>query len=127
MITCKKQQNVYLCATLNSMELDFKKLDGLIPAVIQNDHDKTVLMVGFMNEDAYKKTQESGYVYFWSRTRQSLWMKGETSGNRLKVISLTTDCDNDTLLAIVKIEGDGVCCHTGSKSCFFRQMEFSDL
>ena len=127
MITCKKQQNVYLCVTLNSMELDFKKLDGLIPAIIQNDHDKTVLMVGFMNEDAYKKTQESGYVYFWSRTRQSLWMKGETSGNRLKVISLATDCDNDTLLASVKIEGDGVCCHTGSKSCFFRKMEFSDL
>ena len=104
------------------MNIDFSKLNGLIPVVVQNDHDKTVLMVGFMNEDAYEKTRESGYVYFWSRTRQSLWMKGETSGNRLKVASLAIDCDNDTLLANVNIEGDGVCCHTGSKSCFFRKV-----
>ena len=103
------------------MELDFKKLGGLIPVVVQSHQDKTVLMVGFMNEDAYKKTRESGYVYFWSRTRKALWMKGETSGNKLKVVSLATDCDNDTLLATVTIEDDGVCCHTGSRSCFFNQ------
>ena len=108
------------------MDLDFTKLDGIIPAVIQNDKDKAVLMVGFMDKDAYEKTRESGYVHFWSRTRQSLWMKGETSGNRLKVITLATDCDNDTLLATVNIEGDGVCCHTGSKSCFFHKIQPND-
>ena len=79
-------------------ELDFDKLGGLIPAVVQNASDSEVLMVGFMNQEALKKTLSSGYVTFYSRTRQKLWTKGETSGNRLRIVSATTDCDRDTLL-----------------------------
>jgi len=102
--------------------LDFNKLDGLVPVVVQQADTNAVLMVGFMNEDAYNHTLETRYVYFWSRTRQALWMKGETSGNKLKVKELLVDCDNDTILAKVKIEGDGVCCHTGAESCFFAKI-----
>ncbi len=104
-------------------QLDFKKLGGLVPVVVQDTTTDEVLMLGFMNQDAYQKTLETGYMYFWSRTRQSLWMKGETSGNKLKVSELTADCDADTVLAKVTIEGDGVCCHTGAKSCFFAKID----
>lgn len=104
-------------------ELNFKKLNGLIPVVVQDNETNTVLMVGFMNQDAYQKTIETGYIYFWSRTRKSLWMKGETSGNKLKLVQLFVDCDNDTILAKAKIEGDGICCHTGAKDCFFQEIE----
>lgn len=100
------------------MEIDFQKMDGLAPAVVQEDSTGEVLMLGFMNPEAYARTTESGYVTFYSRTRQKLWMKGETSGNRLRVISATTDCDRDTLLFRVFVEGDGLVCHTGTKSCF---------
>jgi phosphoribosyl-AMP cyclohydrolase len=100
------------------MEIDFAKMDGLAPAVVQEDSSGEVLMLGFMNPEAYARTVETGYVTFYSRTRQKLWMKGETSGNRLRVISATTDCDRDTLLFRVFVEGDGLVCHTGSKSCF---------
>lgn len=99
--------------------LDFAKMDGLLPAIIQNETTRDVLMLGFMNEEAYQKTLETGYVYFWSRTRQSLWMKGETSGNKLRVISIAKDCDDDTLLIQATIEGEGVCCHTGAENCFY--------
>lgn len=100
------------------MEIDFAKMDGLAPAIVQEDATGDVLMVGFMNLQAFARTADSGYVTFYSRTRQKLWTKGETSGNRLRVISAFTDCDRDTILLRVRVEGDGVVCHTGSKSCF---------
>ena len=98
--------------------MDFSKLNGLIPAVIQDDGTGEVLMVGFMNADALARTRASGYATFFSRTRNTLWMKGETSGNRLAVVSMATDCDDDTLLVRVRCEGDGNVCHTGARSCF---------
>lgn len=101
--------------------MDFSKLDGLIPAVIQDDATNEVLMVGFMNEQALARTRESGYATFFSRTRNTLWMKGETSGNRLAVVSLLTDCDDDTLLVRVRREGDGLVCHLGRRSCFVEE------
>lgn len=100
------------------MEIDFEKMDGLAPAVVQEDATGEVLMLGFMNPEAFAKTLDTGYVTFYSRTRQKLWTKGETSGNRLRVISATTDCDRDTVLLRVQVEGDGLVCHTGTKSCF---------
>jgi phosphoribosyl-AMP cyclohydrolase len=100
------------------MEIDFDKMDGLAPAIVQEDTTGEVLMVGFMNSEAFARTVETGYVTFYSRTRQKLWTKGETSGNRLRVITAFTDCDRDTVLLRVQVEGDGVVCHTGSKSCF---------
>jgi phosphoribosyl-AMP cyclohydrolase len=100
--------------------MDFSKLDGLIPAVIQDADNAEVLMVGFMNEEALRLTTETGFATFFSRTRNKLWMKGETSGNRLQVVELLTDCDDDTVLVKVKRLGDGKVCHTGERSCFFR-------
>jgi phosphoribosyl-AMP cyclohydrolase len=100
------------------MQIDFDKMDGLAPAIVQEDSTGQVLMVGFMNSEAYSRTVETGYVTFYSRTRQKLWMKGETSGNRLRVISALADCDYDTVLFRVHVEGDGLVCHTGTKSCF---------
>jgi phosphoribosyl-AMP cyclohydrolase len=100
--------------------MDFSKLDGLIPAVIQDAESAEVLMVGFMNEEALRLTTESGFATFFSRSRSKLWMKGETSGNRLQVVEMLTDCDDDTVLVKVKRLGDGNVCHTGERSCFFR-------
>jgi phosphoribosyl-AMP cyclohydrolase len=104
------------------MQLDFKKLDGLIPAVIQDHSTGRVLMVGFMNEEAFRKTVESGFATFFSRSRHSLWLKGETSGHRLVVKNISTDCDNDTVLVQVEAQGPGVC-HEGYESCFFRSLK----
>ena len=100
------------------MDIDFEKMDGLAPAIVQEDSTGEVLMVGFMNAAAYASTAQTGYVTFYSRTRQTLWTKGETSGNRLRIVSALTDCDRDTLLFRVVVEGDGLVCHTGTKSCF---------
>ena len=102
--------------------MDFSKLDGLIPAVVQDATSSEVLMVGFMNARAWELTQETGYVTFFSRTRNTLWMKGETSGNRLKVVRLLTDCDTDTVLARVERQGDGLVCHLGTVSCFTQEI-----
>jgi phosphoribosyl-ATP pyrophosphohydrolase/phosphoribosyl-AMP cyclohydrolase len=99
-------------------EMDFDKMGGLLPAVVQDWRDGSVLMVGFMNREALEQTLGRGYVTFFSRTRAQLWMKGETSGNRLKVVSVLTDCDRDTLLLRVEVEGGGVVCHRGTRSCF---------
>ena len=99
-------------------DFDFDKLGGLIPAVVQASSNGEVLMVGFMNRDALDRTLQEGYVTFFSRTRQQLWMKGESSGNRLRVVSACTDCDRDTLLLRVEVEGAGLVCHRGSRSCF---------
>jgi phosphoribosyl-AMP cyclohydrolase len=103
-----------------AVKLDFAKMDGLLPAIVQDAVSGEVLMVGFLNETSYAKTLETGFVTFWSRTRQKLWMKGETSGNRLRVVSAATDCDQDTLLFRVEVEGDGLVCHEGTVSCFTR-------
>lgn len=100
--------------------VDFAKMDGLVPAIVQDAESKEVLMVGFFNEESYQRTLDTGFVTFWSRTRQKLWMKGESSGNRLRIVSAATDCDQDTLLFQVKVEGDGLVCHEGTVSCFTR-------
>ncbi len=105
------------------MEMNFDKLDGLIPAVVQDDESNEVLMVGFMNEEALRRTTASGFATFFSRTRNTLWMKGETSGNRLQVVRMLTDCDVDTVLVRVRRLGEGNVCHTGARSCFFRELE----
>ena len=98
--------------------MDFSKLDGLIPAVIQDAESAEVLMVGFMNQEALDLTKASGFATFFSRTRNKLWMKGETSGNRLQVVQMLSDCDDDTVLVKVKRLGDGNVCHTGDRTCF---------
>ena len=102
--------------------MDFSKLDGLIPAVIQDADSSEVLMVGFMNEQALADTRRTGYATFFSRSRNTLWTKGETSGNKLEVREIFVDCDEDTVLLKVKRLGDGNVCHTGARSCFFRQL-----
>jgi phosphoribosyl-AMP cyclohydrolase len=100
--------------------MDYSKLDGLIPAVVQDHATGEVLMVGFMNADAVERTVQTGFATFFSRTRGALWTKGETSGNRLQVEQMLVDCDEDTLLLRVKRLGDGNVCHTGERTCFFR-------
>ena len=98
--------------------IDFNKMQGLVAAIVQDSGTGEILMLGFMNEDAFSRTRTSGYVTFFSRTRNILWTKGESSGNRLKVVSMSTDCDRDTLLVRVQVEGAGVVCHLGTRSCF---------
>jgi phosphoribosyl-AMP cyclohydrolase len=101
-----------------NQEIDFDKMRGLVPAIVQDAASGEVLMLGFMNREAYERTLSAGYVTFYSRTRNQLWTKGETSGNKLKLISASTDCDRDTLLFRVEVEGAGVVCHEGTRSCF---------
>ena len=98
------------------MTIDFEKMGGLVPAIIQDAKTKNVLMLGFMNQEAYEKTLETGKVTFWSRSRNQLWTKGETSGNFLNLVSIQNDCDNDTLL--VKVNPIGPTCHTGTDTCW---------
>jgi len=105
------------------MGMDFEKLNGLIPAVVQDDESNEVLMVGFMNDEALQRTVASGFATFFSRTRNKLWTKGETSGNCLQVVRILTDCDDDTVLVRVKRLGVGNVCHTGTRSCFSRDLE----
>ena len=109
----------------NTMNLDFTKFDGLLPAVVQDATSGRVLMVGFMNDEAWLKTRETGFVTFYSRSRNKLWMKGESSGHRLVVKEIFTDCDVDTVVIKVDALGPGVC-HEGYESCFFRKLEGSD-
>jgi len=104
------------------MDLDFTKLDGLIPAIIQDHSTGRVLMVGFMNDEAFRKTVETGFAVFFSRSRNKLWLKGETSGHRLVVKKIETDCDQDSLVVQVEAIGPGVC-HNGYHSCFYRTLE----
>lgn len=98
------------------MKIDFEKMGGLVPAIIQDATTKNVLMLGFMNEEAYQKTIDTRHVTFWSRTRQTLWTKGETSGHFLNLVSMQIDCDNDTLL--VKVNPVGPTCHKGTDTCW---------
>ena len=100
--------------------MDFSKLDGLIPAVIQDATSNEVLMVGFMNQEAWDRTRETGFATFFSRTRNKLWMKGETAGNPLSGKEMRVDCDDDTGLLRVTRNGDGNVCHTGERTCFYR-------
>jgi phosphoribosyl-AMP cyclohydrolase len=102
--------------------MDYLKLHGLVPAVVQDDETGEVLMVGFMNEAALARTLETGFATFFSRSRQRLWTKGETSGNRLEVRRVLADCDDDTLLLRVTRLGEGTVCHTGQRSCFCREL-----
>ncbi len=98
--------------------IDFGKMDGLVAGIVQDAQSGEVLMLGFLNPESFARTLETGFVTFWSRTRQKLWMKGETSGNRLRIVSAATDCDTDALLFRVVVEGDGLVCHEGTVSCF---------
>jgi phosphoribosyl-AMP cyclohydrolase len=102
--------------------IDFEKMEGLVPGIVQDARTGQVLMLGFLNEESWRKTKETGFVTFWSRTRKKLWMKGETSGNRLRIVETATDCDNDALLFRVEVEGDGLVCHEGTVSCFTRPL-----
>ena len=101
------------------MDIDFEKMGGLVPAIVQDNVTRKVLMLGFMNKEAYQKTVETGKVTFWSRTRNRLWTKGETSGNFLNVKEILLDCDGDTLL--IKARPDGPVCHTGADTCWNEQ------
>ena len=106
--------------------IDFEKMDGLVAGIVQDATSGEVLMLGFLNPASYARTLETGFVTFWSRSRQKLWMKGESSGNRLRIVSATTDCDNDALLFRVAVEGDGLVCHEGTVSCFTKPLAFSE-
>ena len=105
--------------SISTTDLDFDKLNGLLAVVIQDAKTNRVLMVGFMNAESYARTLETGFVVFFSRSRNKLWMKGETSGHTLQVVAMSTDCDRDALLIMVKANGPGVC-HEGFESCFSR-------
>ena len=106
----------------DAVEIDFAKTDGLVAGIVQDATTGELLMLGFLNEESYARTLESGYVTFWSRSRQKLWRKGESSGNRLRIVTAATDCDNDALLFRVHVEGDGLVCHEGTVSCFTKSI-----
>lgn len=105
--------------------IDFEKMNGLVPAIIQDSKSLKVLMLGFMNEEAYKKTVQTGKVTFFSRTRNTLWTKGETSGNFLNLVDIKLDCDNDTLL--IQVNPVGPVCHTGADTCWNEKNEVNPL
>ena len=107
------------------MEINFEKMQGLAPAVIQDASTGELLMLGFMNREALALSLSTGFVTFYSRTRQTLWTKGETSGNRLQIVSAWADCDRDTVLMRVRVLGEGKVCHTGSRSCFTEELELA--
>ena len=102
------------------LAIDFEKMGGLVPGIVQHATTGQVLMLGFLNRESYLHTLDSGFVTFFSRTRNKLWMKGETSGNRLRIVSTSTDCATDALLFRVTVDGDGLVCHEGTVSCFTR-------
>ena len=106
-------------------KIDFEKMRGLAPAIVQDAENGDVLMLGFVNPESLAITMKTGFVTFYSRTRRKLWTKGETSGNRLEVISASTDCDVDTLLFRVRVQGDGLVCHEGTRSCFTKNILLS--
>ncbi len=102
-------------------EIDFKKGGGLVPVVAQDAESREILMLAYANKEALDKTRQTGYAHYYSRSRRRIWMKGEESGNRQKVIKILVDCDADSLIYLV--EQTGVACHTGNKSCFYRLVE----
>lgn len=101
--------------------IDFQKSNGLVPTIIQDYKTGDVYMLGYMNEESFAKTKETGFVHFWSRRRKKIWMKGEESGNKLSVKEILEDCDNDTLLIKAELLGTA-CCHTGALTCFFQKV-----
>ncbi|EOS60395.1 hypothetical protein C815_01385 [Firmicutes bacterium M10-2] len=103
------------------IKVDFDKGNGLVPAIVQDVHTKEVLMLGYMNEESLRKTLQTGLATYWSRSRNELWTKGETSGHFQHVKKIMIDCDEDTLL--VEVEQEGAACHTGHRSCFYRELE----
>ncbi|MEM1566227.1 MAG: phosphoribosyl-AMP cyclohydrolase [Candidatus Bathyarchaeia archaeon] len=105
-------------------QLDFQKGGGLIPVIVQDVNTKEVLMLAYTNLEALKKTMETGYAHYWSRSRKKLWMKGETSGNVQRVKKILVDCDNDALLFLVEQKGNA--CHTGQRTCFHNRIEMED-
>lgn len=107
------------------MEIDFNKMGGLVPAIVQDAQTRKVLMLGYMNEEAYNKTVETGKVTFWSRSRQTIWTKGETSGNFLDVVDIKNDCDHDTLL--IQAHPCGPVCHTGADTCWGEENQANPL
>jgi phosphoribosyl-ATP pyrophosphohydrolase/phosphoribosyl-AMP cyclohydrolase len=109
-----------------NIDIDFEKMQGLAPVVIQDAANGELLMLGFMNKEALDHTLQSGFVTFYSRTRQKLWTKGESSGNRLQVVDAWTDCDRDTILFRVQVLGEGKVCHNGTRSCFTQQLALSN-
>ena len=111
--------------TLETRELDFKKGNGLIPVVAQDFKSKKVLMMAYVNEEALRRTLESGYAHYWSRSRGRLWMKGETSGNVQRVVEIIADCDHDALLFLVEQKGN--VCHTGKETCFHNKLEHVEV
>ena len=109
---------------MHAVPIDFaKSTDGLVAGIVQDARTGEILMLGFLNEESYAHTLHTGYVTFWSRSRGKLWLKGETSGNRLRIVTAATDCDNDALLFRVEVEGDGLVCHEGTVSCFTKAIE----
>ena len=102
-------------------KLDWKKMDGLIPVVVQDANSKEMLMLAYANKEALQKTMETGFAHYWSRSRQQLWKKGETSGHTQKIKSVIADCDYDAILYVV--EQKGPACHTGAQSCFHHEIE----
>jgi phosphoribosyl-ATP pyrophosphohydrolase/phosphoribosyl-AMP cyclohydrolase len=108
-----------------AMRIDFDKMQGLVPAVVQDVASGELLMLGFLNQEALDATLRTGLVTFYSRTRQALWTKGETSGNYLRVVDAWTDCDRDTVLFRVRVLGEGKVCHTGTRSCFTEELPLS--
>ncbi|HAM31606.1 MAG TPA: phosphoribosyl-AMP cyclohydrolase [Erysipelotrichaceae bacterium] len=103
------------------IKVDFEKGNGLVPAIVQDVRTKEVLMLGYMNEESLKKTLETKLATYWSRSRNELWTKGETSGHYQHVKNIYVDCDEDTLL--LEVEQDGAACHTGHRSCFYRKLD----
>ena len=99
--------------------------DGLIPAIVTDRHTREILMFAWMDAEALRLTLSTGHAHFWSRSRKRIWLKGEESGNRLAVKAIHTDCDQDVLQVEAEIEGNGVACHTGARSCFYRQLELA--
>jgi phosphoribosyl-AMP cyclohydrolase len=109
------------------LQIDFNKMQGLVPAIVQDAESDEILMLGFMNQEAFERTLSIGYVTFFSRTRNELWTKGESSGNRLRVVAISTDCDCDTFLIRVEVEGAGLVCHLGTRSCFTQELQVPSL
>lgn len=111
---------------MQTMEIDFEKLGGLAPAIVQDSETSEVLMLGFVNPESLALAMKTGFVTFYSRTRKKLWTKGEASGNYLEIISASTDCDMDTLLFRVRVQGDGLVCHEGTRSCFTKTLPLAN-
>ncbi|MDP6319209.1 MAG: phosphoribosyl-AMP cyclohydrolase [SAR324 cluster bacterium] len=120
MLKTETEETVKSKSKLTVADLDFKKQSGLLPVIAQDERTGAVLMLAYANLEAVKKTQESGFAHYWSRSRKALWKKGENSGHLQKIVEVLVDCDGDTVL--YKVKQSGAACHTGATSCFFRKL-----